>query len=194
MGRKRSSSHGRGVSTRITAYSQVEKDASTAFVPPKVDLSRGRKGNVIMDLTLGTSAKQRTYVSSLKRTWLATFSLTFPLDHFCSRQEQQAKTKNKQHAKNKEKARQAERGGENKKRWPAASDFRRMSPPAVARTTERFIRAAFFSTNFVPRLVSPRPLSYVPRQLAKTPFGKHPCPLNSPRGSQNSTRFETFCE
>lgn len=37
-------------------------------------------------LTLGTSAKQREYVSSLKRTWLATFSLTFPLDHFCSHQ------------------------------------------------------------------------------------------------------------
>lgn len=26
------------------------------------------------------------YVSSLKSTWLATFSLTFPLDHFCSQQ------------------------------------------------------------------------------------------------------------
>lgn len=36
-------------------------------------------------LTLGTSARHRVYVSSLKRTWLATFSLTFPLDHFCSR-------------------------------------------------------------------------------------------------------------
>lgn len=41
----------------------------------------------VLYLTLGTSARHRVYVSSLKRTWLATFSLTFPLDHFCSRQD-----------------------------------------------------------------------------------------------------------
>lgn len=56
-------------------------------IPASLSYYSGLFTFLLLNLTLGTSARHRVYVSSLKRTWLATFSLTFPLDHFCSPQE-----------------------------------------------------------------------------------------------------------